>query len=285
MINLHSLSISRFARLSRTTRDTLLHYDKIGLLSPESRGDNNYRYYSSRQLAIVNLIRTLQGLGMSLSEIRNLRDRQTPSLITDLFALQIEKIDFKIDNWIRARKLLCTLKETIDSTMDIDENSITIQFFPAEAIVLGDINDYSKGRTEYDTLFSFYQAVGEKYPDMDLNYPVWGIFSEERIVRGDWLKPDRYFFYNPEGHDRKPAALYAVGYTRGGYGECEDLYGRMSDYINANGFVVSGNAYEEYPQNEVCVSNPNNYLIRLMISVERADLLPHHSLEIENGRP
>lgn len=222
---------------------------------------------------------------MSLSEIRNLRDRQTPSLITDLFALQIEKIDFKIDNWIRARKLLCTLKETIDSTMDIDENSITIQFFPAEAIVLGDINDYSKGRTEYDTLFSFYQAVGEKYPDMDLNYPVWGIFSEERIVRGDWLKPDRYFFYNPEGHDRKPAALYAVGYTRGGYGECEDLYGRMSDYINANGFVVSGNAYEEYPQNEVCVSNPNNYLIRLMISVERADLLPHHSLEIENGRP
>jgi len=38
-------SISDFAKYSRTTRDTLLHYDRIGLLSPATRGENNYRYY------------------------------------------------------------------------------------------------------------------------------------------------------------------------------------------------------------------------------------------------
>ena len=271
MIDLHSLTISEFAKLSRTTRDTLLHYDRVGLLSPESRGDNNYRYYSSRQLSIVNLIRTLQGLGMTLAEIRNLRDKQTPSLITDLFSLQIEKIDVKIDSWTRARKLLCTLRETIVSTKDIDEDSITIRPLPEETIVIGGMNDYSKGRTEHETLLSFYQEIGKQYPHMDLNYPVWGIFSKERIASGDWLKPDRYFLYNPEGHDKKPAALYAVGYTRGGYGECGDLYRRMFDYINASGFTISGNAYEEYPLNEVCVSNPNNYLVRLTITVERTN--------------
>ena len=90
------LSISDFAEFSRTTRDTLLHYDRIGLLSPVLRGDNNYRYYSSSQLAIVNVIRTFQQLGMSLDDIRGLRDRRTPELANMVFERQIEEIDTKI---------------------------------------------------------------------------------------------------------------------------------------------------------------------------------------------
>ena len=266
-----SLSISEFAAFSRTTRDTLLHYDSIGLLSPKSRGENMYRYYSSRQLAGVNVIRTLQELGMTLAEIMELRDRRTPALIDDLFSRHIEKIDEKIDAWVRARKLLHALKNTIHSVMDADESAVTIQFVPAKAIVLGDLNDFSRGRNDYDALLSFYHGISAKYPDMDLNYPVWGAFSEERIKNGDWVWPDRYYLNNPEGHDRKPAALYAVGYTRGGYGQCGELYGRMLDYIDRNGFAICGNTFEEYPLNEICISDPDNYLIRVMITVREIE--------------
>jgi effector-binding domain-containing protein len=109
--------------------------------------------------------------------------------------------------------------------------------------------------------------MNEKFPDMDLNYPVWGTFSEERIKRGDWVWPDRYYFYNPEGHDRKPAALYAIGYARGGYGKTGGLYDRMMDYINRNGLEICGDTYEEYPLNEVCITEDKDYLIRTMITV------------------
>ncbi|MCL1805790.1 MAG: MerR family transcriptional regulator [Clostridiales bacterium] len=260
-------SISEFARYSRTTRDTLLHYDSIGLLSPRARGDNNYRYYSSRQLAGVNLIRTMQGLGMTLTEITDLKDNRTPEIVEKLFEQQIEKIDERIDNWIRARKLLFTLKKSIESTIDVDEKEISIKFLPAEAIVLGDLNDYSRGRDDYDALLSFYQGINRKYPDIDMNYPVWGFFSEERVKKGDWVWPDRFYLNYPEGHDRKPAALYAIGYTRGGYGQNGALYERMLAHIDRNGFEICGDAFEEYPLNEVCVSDPDNYLIRLMIVV------------------
>jgi DNA-binding transcriptional MerR regulator len=264
-------SVRDFARFSRSTKDTLLYYDRIGLLSPEVRGENKYRYYSIRLLATVNVIRTLQRLGMSLEEIKDLKDHRTPEFTVKLFARQIEKIDEKIEEWICARKLLLTLSKTINDVSNIDENTITIQFFPAEAIVLGGLNDYSRGKNAYDALLSFYHGISEKYPDLDLNYPVWGIYSGDRIRRGDWVWPDRYYFYNPEGHDRKPAALYAIGYTRGGYGECSELYRRLIEYIDKNGFEICGDVYEEYPLNEICVLEEKDYLIRVMITVKRRE--------------
>jgi len=261
-------SVGDFAKFSRTTRDTLHHYDRIGLLSPLSRGEeNNYRYYSVGQLAIVNGIRTMQELGLSLAEIKSLKDRRTPENMDEVFTIQIEKIDQIINEWVRARKLLFTLQKIIQSALSVDEQAITIQFMPAEAIILGELNDYSRGRNDYDALYSFYRDMNMKYPDLDMNYPVWGFFAEDRIKRGDWRWPSRFYFYNPEGHDKRPAGLYAIGYTRGGYGQCDDLYHRIIDFIDRNGFEIGGNTFEEYPLNELCVFEDTNYLIRVMIAV------------------
>ena len=260
-------STSDFAKLSRTTRDTLLYYDKIGLLCPESRGENNYRYYSHGQLAVINVIRTLQDLGMTLDEIKSLEEQRTPESMDELFSRQIEQIDAIIDNWVSARKLLFTLQKSIKSVWDINEKEITVQFLPAEAIILGEINDYSRDRNPYDALLSFYSNVNERFPKMNMNYSVWGKFSEERIKKGDWVWPDRYYFYNPEGYDKRPPALYAIGYTRGGYGQTDELYKRLIDYIDVNGFEICGDTYEEYPLNEVCIPEDKDYLIRVMITV------------------
>ena len=262
-------SISEFAKFSRITRDTLLHYDKIGLLSPVLRGENSYRYYSSRQLAVVNVIRTLQKLGMSLNEIKNLKERRTPELAIEVFARQIEEINKKISDLNETRSLLLTLQKSILAVSDVDENNIEIKLYPEEAIVLGDRNDYSKGGNDYDALLKFYDTISKKYPDLDLNYSVWAVFSEERIKNGDWVWPDKYYFYNPKGSDKKPAALYAVGYTRGGYGKNDALYKRMTEYIDKNGFEICGDAYEEYPLNEVCIAEDKDYLMRIMITVRK----------------
>jgi DNA-binding transcriptional MerR regulator len=265
----HIFSISGFARLSRVTRGTLIFYDKAGLLPPVLRGNNGYRYYSASQLAVVNLIRTCQELGMSLDEIKGLMEQRTPVLVDEFLTNHIKRVDEKINEWIRARKLLTVLQGTIHSAADIDASKIFVEFIPAAAIVLGDLNDYSKGRNDYDALLDFLFSCNKKYPDMDLNYPVWGVFSEQRIRHRDWVWPDRFYFNNPSGYDQRPAALYAVGYGTGGYGQCGDLYERMMAFISANGYEVCGPAYEEYPLNEICVADSNSYLIRVMITVRK----------------
>ena len=267
MSNIEIFTVAEFAEFTRTTRDTLLHYEKIGLLIPETRGDNNYRYYSNGQLAVVNLIRTCQALGMTLAEIKGMKAIRTPELIDSLLEQQMERIDQKIDEWIRARKLLFALKKTIQSVKNVDEDAITVQFMPVEAIILGDLNDYSRGKTDYDALLNFYRSCSKKYPALDMNYPVWGMVTEERIKQRDWAWPDRYYFSNPEGYDKKPASLYAIGYARGGYGKSGRLYERIVDYINENDFEICGPAYVEYPLNEVCIVEESNYLTRVLITV------------------
>lgn len=262
-------SVSTFAKLSRTTRDTLHHYDKMGLISPALRGDNQYRYYSHGQLAVINLIRTMQELGLSLAEIKELKDLRTPQRTDPMLLRQVDWIDAKIAELKSVRKLVLTLQKAIHSVADIDETLVTIKTLPAEAIVLGGVNDYSDGAGIYEALLKFYQYIATKHPKLNLNYPVWGMYSQERILAGDWNGPDRYYFYNPDGHDSRPAGLYAVGYARGGYGQSDELYARLLRSIDEQGYEVCGNVYEEYPLNEVCIADSSNYLIRVMASVRK----------------
>ncbi len=262
-------SAGAFAKLARTTRNTLHLYDRIGLVSPALRGENHYRYYSSSQLSVVNVVRILQALGMTLNEVNTLRDQRSPEVMDAFLSSQMPKIDKKIEEWVRARKLLLTLQKTIHSALNVDEKAVAVRPLPAEAIILGELNDYSGGRDAYSALFDFYYSMRRRYPDADLNYPVWGRFSQQQIKRGDWKFPDRYYFYNPEGYDKRPAGTYAVGYGRGSYGQNDEVYHRMLGYIQASGYEGCGDTYEEYPLNEFSISDETNYLIRAMITVRR----------------
>jgi DNA-binding transcriptional MerR regulator len=260
-------SVGDFAKISRTTIATLHHYDKVGLFSPIGRGANKFRYYSIRQLADINVISTLRKLGLPLAKIKVLRDRRTPELAKEMLTRQTDEINTKIDELVQAWKLLSALRTSIQTGLDADKETITVQFLPSEPISLGEPNDYRGGRNDYDALFSFYRAMHDRYSDSDLNYPVWAVFSEERIRRGDWTWPDRYCFYHPDGRDQKPAALYATGYMHTGYGQGDQLYKRLVDYIDRNGFEICGDTYEEYPLNEICVADDTDYLMRVMITV------------------
>ena len=271
-MDINVFSITDFAHFALTTRDTLIYYDKIGLLKPIMRGKNNYRYYSSAQLAIMNLISTFKELGMPLTEIKRLVTYRTPELISELLKSQIELIDEHIDQWVRARKLLLSLQDTINSALDADEEYISIEFMPAKAIVLGGLNDYSHGRQNYAALLDFYHDCSKKYPGLDINYPAWRIFSMKQLHDRDWTKPERYYFNNPEGFDKKPSALYAIGYKHGGYGQHGDLFERMLEYIDHYGYEICGPAYEEYPLNEISVTEKKDYLMQVMITVCKKDI-------------
>ena len=265
-----TFSIADFAKLSRTNRSTLLYYDKIGLLSPVARRENNYRYYSHAQITTVNLIRTCQALGMSIEEIKALGMERSPEMVSEVLGRQIVQIDEKIDTWISARKLLSTLKNVIDPMLSVDEDAITVEFLPAEPIVLGGINNYHGGEDDYSALANFYIECSKKYPNLNLNYPVWGYFSEEQLKNADWGWPDRYYFYNPDGYDKRPAAEYAMGYMRGGYGKCGAMFEQLTAYIRDNGYEICGPGFTEYPLNELCYVNDDDYLLRLLITVRKS---------------
>ena len=90
------LTTGEFARLAGTTKHTLFHYDKIGLLSPEWKLPNQYRYYSVSQLEIFDVICILKEIGMSLEEIKSYLDNRTPELFLELLKKETSAIELSL---------------------------------------------------------------------------------------------------------------------------------------------------------------------------------------------
>ena len=241
----------------------------MGLLSPVERGDNNYRYYSPHQVTLTNLINTMQELEVPLKKIVGLIKHRTPEDIVSLFSEQSKHIDRQIEKFLDAQKLLLTLKGIIEEGLSVDEERIDVRWEEEESILIGPQVDYSDGTTIEEALLEFYKHWNAADGDLDLNYPVWAIFSEERIKRGDWAGPDKFYFKMPDAPDRKPAGLYATGYTRGYYGQSDALYKRLMAYIEDNRLEICGPAFEMYLLNEISISDPYDYLMRVSISVKK----------------
>lgn len=70
-------SIQQIAKLAGTTSRTLRHYGELGLLPPSRIGGNGYRYYDDRALVRLQRILLLRDLGLGLSQIGEILERET----------------------------------------------------------------------------------------------------------------------------------------------------------------------------------------------------------------
>ena len=261
------LSTGELAKFARISRSALIFYDNMGLIHPVKRGNNNYRYYSPFQVTVANLTNTLQELEVPLKEIIELSKHRTPEKIISLFSEQNKRIDQHIEKLMQAQKLLLTLKDIIEDGSSVDEEKIEVRREEEESILIGPQIDYSDGTSIEEAFLNFYKHWSATDGDLNLNYPVWAIFSEERVKKGDWVGPDKFYFKMPDAPDRKPAGLYVTGHTRGYYGQSDALYKKLTAYIKDNGLEICGPAYEMYPLNEISIPDPYNYLMRISISV------------------
>lgn len=61
-----------FATLCETTKETLFHYDRLGLLKPDRVLKNGYRYYSYNKYLDFLFLSGLKNAGCSLKDIETI---------------------------------------------------------------------------------------------------------------------------------------------------------------------------------------------------------------------
>ena len=84
------LTIGEFSRLGRVSSRMLRHYDALGLLCPETVGENGYRYYQQEQLARLLKLQRLQGYGFSLAEVKELLELPDGALLRRLHRRRLD---------------------------------------------------------------------------------------------------------------------------------------------------------------------------------------------------
>lgn len=103
-----SYTVNEVAKLSGTTIKTLYHYQKLGLLLPESITDNGYRYYGDKELERLQQILFFRELDFPLDKIRE-------ALKND--DLRLERLEEQrlllINRQKRMEEIINTIEETI----------------------------------------------------------------------------------------------------------------------------------------------------------------------------
>ncbi len=127
--------IGTIAKLFSVSVSILRHYEKIGLLIPAYIDkESNYRYYSLDQFEVLNTIRYLRGLDMSLDDIKEFLNNRDISFIEGKLKSQkeevikkrkeLERIEKKIDN--RLEQLEDALNSKLDVIEEIDSHKMNI---------------------------------------------------------------------------------------------------------------------------------------------------------------
>ena len=80
----YSLTVSQFAKLCGTTRDTLRYYYEQDIIVPRVDPNNGYHYYSAAQISSFFFITTMRQAGCSIKEISHIIHNSTKDGIVKL---------------------------------------------------------------------------------------------------------------------------------------------------------------------------------------------------------
>ena len=237
--------IGEVAKMYHISMGTLRHYEQEGLLTPEyTDPGTGYRYYSVRQLEVLNTIRYLRVLGIPLAQIGEFLNGRDIDVIEEKLIRQQEIIRQKQHELdIISRKIdhrLEQIRDAASSKTDV----ITETVIPAGRIVW--IRDSLKLNSYLDLELSIQQlSKGQKEPVVFLGKVGVGI-SMESLNKGAY---DSYelVFLALDDEDEYEGAIDNIPEQRcvmirfnGSHNDAPQYYEKLMGYIKAHNMQVNG---------------------------------------------
>lgn len=252
------IPIGRFSLITRLSPKALRLYDDRGLLVPEGKDlCSGYRYYSGAQIARGVSIKTLCGLGFSLSEIGILleaKDRHNSTMIRDLFIKRRREIGQEVARLQQIEAILESEAASLEMIY-MSLNEPLVKDIPALRIV------GKKGTGPYS------ETISRLMPALCSQ-----IFSEENQRNGLRVTgPFMTLYYDSEYRERDATMECAAPVTgrivlsdpdmevrtlpggkcislihKGPYAGLHEAWSRIGAYAEEREFVFCGNHREVY---------------------------------------
>lgn len=262
--------IGDISKLYNISNDILRYYEKIGLLIPDVRGENGYRYYSESQLWKLNNIRSLRNLGVSLNEIIDFLNTRSIKKTKEMIKFQLKKIDENLRELLKLKEELELKKENIRYFENFSDYEIPrIKYYPKRYILLkngkfkdeneinlelkklkrkseGD-NDFIFTESEIGTVIKLEEWEKGNYSDYIGTFIITNEIKENFLDEGEYLT---YFF-------------------SGDYINLSKHYKKLKEFIRENNYRVCGNIIELYHIEMHITENKEEYVTEIQIPLEK----------------
>lgn len=269
----HVFKTAEFAALCGVKKDTLLHYDHIGLLKPQWVGENGYRYYSARQLPVYDLIAALRRLGTPLGEIRDYLSRRSPQALLELLDEKRQALAQERQRLDRMERLLEDARGKAQQAAQVRPGQIQLEQCPEVWCAVVAAPDFAgAGFQEAVYLLHVRQLLTWAREQGSPSQAPGDILCRESMERGEFLE-DYYYCVVPPGTTGwevriRPAGTYAVLYHQGSYVSEYDACRRLWEWVHQQGYVVDGDLYEEDLINDFATEDAQSYMLKLSIKVK-----------------
>ena len=257
----------QFAKLCNTTKETLRHYDNIGLLKPDKVGDNGYNYYSARQFSEFTLISTLKSTGCSLEKIIEYVSKPEQADFKKLLTEQLNELMIEKRNIQKREQILKNSIKRFDVLKDCNKlNTFFIreekeEYFIATKVGINAdniqwnnaINEHFKFCHEHNISFEYQFSYIINWIENVENH-IYYVAS--KIPHK--IKSDRLYI--------KPAGRYIKMIYIGRY-EPEIIYKKAYEYAKEAGVEIKKKAYES--EISIYMGEENeNYMTEFSIEVQ-----------------
>lgn len=191
------LSIGQVSKLYDISKDTLRHYDKIGLLKPEVNEENGYRYYSYKHLDQLSLILWTKYLGISLSDIKETIESEDIKEYSNLVKRQQNIITEKINKLKNLQNHLKEVDEILDKIVNFENeyNFDKIEIKNENNTFYGiDIKTVLNGNLYIDYIKEIEQANEVEYEEDYFTYMI-NILDDKTIIEDEdmvFIKEDKF---------------------------------------------------------------------------------------------
>ncbi|WP_410982018.1 MerR family transcriptional regulator [Bacillus cereus] len=266
-------TIGEMAKMHKIAESTLRYYDEKGIFHPSIVDpQTNYRYYTIDQFSLLDTIKFLRQLNISLKEIKTYIDERNPSYALNLLEKQQEmmlkkqrEIEYAL---AKMNHKIEMMKEAIASKTD----HVTFKKLPKRKITALAI-----APNITDDMFEYYihslqknmkQIDGSLFSG-DLGVTV----SKEGLLQNEFQSYNSVFIlldYMPfqiTTSEEFKEGMFACSFHHGPYEETDGTYKKLLRDIKEKGYEVSGDAIELALIDWSVTENPKEQVTEIQIPV------------------
>ena len=243
-------SISEFAHLCNTTRDTLIHYDKIGLMHPSFVASNGYRYYSFRQYESYQMIYAMKLIGIPLSKIKEYQNKGTPSELLLILDGIEEDLDEQIKSMNSIKQIVSREKQEMRKAIN-NLDTINIENIDEQPYIKIEGDIYNE-HTFTSALLKLDIATRKEELHTSHNIGVYGslehinnnLDNESKFINFDGIY--MFMLNKNEKYEIREKGKYLVTYIYTNFKDDEvELFKRVIQYSKDNNIELSNEYYQE----------------------------------------
>ena len=167
------------------TSETLRHYDRIGLVKPSQKDEwTNYRYYTSKDIVLLNTVRALQQMDLPLKKIKEVLEYDDIEKIIAFLNEAEKRADEKIALLKESKAMIRRARADYErKPQRIVTDEIFVEHFPEQVILLSDTLETPTVDNLWNYLAHFYNKVGKERRNLFEFEDAAGIYTENNRAR------------------------------------------------------------------------------------------------------